>query len=94
MDDINKFMNKVSFRNQKGYRNYDSFIVNFPKDEFMVDIAEMGYLKGDYYYCFICLDIFSNFGYAIEIPNKSSGSTALVLKDILSKNGHSEGNCN
>ena len=41
MDDINRFMNKVSFRNKKGYSNYNSFIVNFPRDEFMVGIAEM-----------------------------------------------------
>ena len=46
MDDINKFMNKVSFRNKKGYSNYTSFIVNFPRDEYLVDIADMGYLKG------------------------------------------------
>ena len=32
MDDINKFMNKVSLRNKKGYSNYNAFIVNFPRD--------------------------------------------------------------
>ena len=87
MDDINKFMNKVPTRNKKGYTNFNSFIVNFPRDEFMVDIAEMGFLNGDYYYCFLCLDIFSKFGYAIELPNKNTNSTAVVLKDILSKMG-------
>ena len=39
IDDINKFMDKVSFRSKKGYTIYKSFIVNFPRDEFMVDIA-------------------------------------------------------
>ena len=58
MDDINKFMNKVSFRNKNGYSNYNSFIVNFPRDEYLVDIAEMGYLKGSYSYLFLCIDIF------------------------------------
>ena len=43
MDDIHKFMNKVSFRNKKGYSNYKPFIVNFPRDEFIVDIVEMRY---------------------------------------------------
>ena len=37
MDDMNKYMSDVSFRNKKGYSNYNSFIVNFPRDEFMVD---------------------------------------------------------
>ena len=43
MDDTNKFMNEVAFRNKKGYSNYKSFIVTFPRGEFMVDIAEMRY---------------------------------------------------
>ena len=43
MDDINKFMDNVSFRNKKGYSNYNSFIVNFPRDEFMVDLIELGF---------------------------------------------------
>ena len=57
MDDTNKFRNKVSFRNKKGYSNYNSCIVNFPMDECMVDIAEMGFLNGKYKYLFICTDI-------------------------------------
>ena len=46
IDAINKFMNKVSLRNKKGYTTYNSFIVNFPRDEFIVDIAELGFLHG------------------------------------------------
>ena len=57
MDDINKFMNKVSLRNKKGYRNYNSYVVNFPRDEFMMDIAELGFLNGEYKYVFICINI-------------------------------------
>ena len=60
MDDINKFINEVSFRNKKGYSNYNAFIVNFPREEFMVDIAEMRYLNGKYMYLFICIDIFQS----------------------------------
>jgi hypothetical protein len=33
----------VSFRNKKGHSNYNPFTVNFLGDEFMVDIAEMGF---------------------------------------------------
>ena len=44
MDDINEFMNRVSFRNKRGYSNYNSFSVNSPRDEFMVDIVEMVFL--------------------------------------------------
>jgi hypothetical protein len=41
MYNINKLMNEVSFRKKKGNTNYNSFTVNFPRDEFLVDIAEM-----------------------------------------------------
>ena len=58
MDDINKFMGKVSFRNKKGYNNYNSCIVNILRDEYLVDIAEMGYLNGEHKYMFICIDIY------------------------------------
>ena len=58
MNDKNKFMNKVSFRYKKGYGNYNSYIVNFPRDEFMVDIAEMRCLNGKHMYLYICIDIF------------------------------------
>ena len=50
MDDKNKFMNKISFRNKKGGSNYNSFIVNFPRGESMVDIAEVRYLNGRHVY--------------------------------------------
>ena len=64
MDDINRFMNKFSFRNKKGYSNYKSFIVNFPRHEFMVDKADMRYLNGKCMYLFICVDIISKYAYA------------------------------
>ena len=44
MDDINRFINQVTFRNKKGYSDYISFVVDFPRGEFMVDIADMSYL--------------------------------------------------
>ena len=58
MDDIKKSMNKVTFRNKKGYSNYNAFTVNFFRDDSIVDIAEIGFLKGEYYYIFICIDIY------------------------------------
>ena len=58
VDGKNKCMNRVSFRNKKGYTNYNSFIVNFPRDELLVDIADMGSLKGEYHYLFLCTDTF------------------------------------
>ena len=45
MDHINEFMNKVSFRTKKGYTNYNYFIVKSPKDEYMVDLIELGFKK-------------------------------------------------
>ena len=83
MDDINKFVNKVTFWNKQGYNNCNSCIVNFPRDEFMVDIADMGYLKGSYTYLFICIDICSKYAYAIEMPNKNSDSSALILRYVF-----------
>ena len=81
-------MNRVSFRNKERYSNYNSFIVNFPRDEFLVDIAEMGYLNGESYYLFLCIDIlFSNFAYWIEMPNKNSNSTTLILRNVFNKMG-------
>ena len=80
-------MNEVSFRYRKGYGNYNSFIVNFPRDEYMMDIAEMRYLTGKYMYRFICIDIFSKYAYGIEMPNTNSNSTALILRYVLNKMG-------
>ena len=48
MDAINKFMNKVSFRNKKGYTSHNLFVVHYPRDEFMVDLIELWFLKGEY----------------------------------------------
>ena len=85
MDDINKFMNKVTFRNKEGYRNYNSFTVNFPWDEYMVDIAEMGDLNGEYKYLFICVDIFSKSAYGIEMPDKKITLQHLYQNRCLKK---------
>ena len=49
----------------------------------MVDIAEMGYLKGSHNYLFICIDIFSKFAYGIDMPKKDSNSSSLILKDVF-----------
>ena len=51
----------------------------------MVDIAGIVYLNGKYMYRFICVDLFSKYAYGIEMPNKNSDSTALVLRDVLNK---------
>ena len=83
MDDITKLMNRVSFRNKPGYSNYNSFIVNCPREEFMVDIAEMRYLNGKPMYLFIFIDIFSKCAYGIEMPNKNSNSSALILRYVF-----------
>ena len=88
MDDIYRFMNKVSFGNRKGYSNYNSFIVNFPRDEVMVDKAEMGFLNGECKSLFICINIFPKYAYGIEMPNTSSNLSAMILKDVL-KHGNS-----
>ena len=36
---------------------------------------------------FICIDIFSKYAYGIEMPNKNSKSTAVILRDALNKMG-------
>ena len=38
-------------------------------------------------YLFICIDIFSKYAYGIEIPNKNSTSTAILLRDVWNKMG-------
>ena len=63
-------MNRVACRHKNGYSNYNPFIVNFPRDEFMVDIAEMDYLNGAYKYLFVCIDIISNYAYGTKMPNQ------------------------
>ena len=73
-------MNKVLFRNKKGFINYNSFLVNFPRDEYMVHIAEMKYLNGKCVDIFICLDLFSKYAYGIEMPTKDPNTSALILK--------------
>ena len=87
MDDTHKFMNKISFRNKNGYSNYNSFIVTFPRDEFMVDIAEIGYVKVHTIIYFYILTFFSKLAYGIEIPNTISNSTALISRDVFNKMG-------
>ena len=45
----------------------------------MIDIAEIGYLSGEYRYLFICIDLFSKYAYGIDMPNKNSNSTSLIV---------------
>ena len=87
MGEINKLMNRVSFRSKKGYSDYNSFIANFPRDEYTVDIAEMRYLNGKYMYIFICICLFSKYAYGIEMPIKNYSPTAIILRDVLNKMG-------
>jgi len=39
---------KFHLETKNAYSNYNSFTVNFPRGELMVDVAEMGYLDGEY----------------------------------------------
>ena len=83
MDDINRFMNQVSFGSKKRYTNYNESIVNSPRDEFMVDIAELRYLSGKFIYLFIRINILSKYASGIEMPTRNSNSTAIVSRDAL-----------
>ena len=68
---------------QKRFTNYNECIVNFQRDEFMVDIAEMRYLNGKCIYLLICIDTFSKYACGIEMPNKNSNSTVILSRDAF-----------
>ena len=53
----------------------------------MVDIAEMRFLNSECIYLCICIDILSKHAYGIEMPKTNSNSTAIGLRDVLSKIG-------
>ena len=53
----------------------------------MVDLIELGLLKGEYSYCFICIVIFSKYAYGIEMPNTNTSSTTISSRDIVIKAG-------
>ena len=62
-------------------------MVNFPRSESIVDLAEMGFVNWEYCHPFLCIDTFSKYAYGTEMPNENSNSTAIVLGYVLSKMG-------
>ena len=53
----------------------------------MVDITEMKYLNGKGKCVFICLDKSSKYVSGIEMPNRNSSPTAIILRYVLNKMG-------
>ncbi len=66
----------------------NSFIADFPRQQFQVDLMDMGRWVKPFRYGFICIDIFSKRAECVPIRTKEPAITAQALQEIFQDMGY------
>ena len=91
LDDVKKWMTKQPNKQRKAYRGSgNSYVANYPRDQFQMDIADMIELKktrNQKRYLLVIIDIFSKFAVAYPLSEKSSDQAYTAIKKAFQTMG-------
>ena len=91
LNEVKEWMQKQTIKQRKAYKGKgNSYVANFPRDQFQMDIADMVELQKttiDKRYLLVVIDIFSKYGMAIPLTNKSADETFNAIKLVFGKMG-------
>ena len=86
-DDVRAFMGKQELRQRRKPLKVNSFVGNFPRQEFQVDLMDMGE-RAVPRYGFAVVDIFSKKGACFPLTSKVAPKTAECLKKTFDELGY------
>jgi len=88
--DVREFMMKQEIRQQKkpAKNKINSFVAQLPRQEFQVDLLDMGNSVKPFRYGFVCIDIFTKKGVCIPIRTKTPEVTTKALKETFREIGY------
>ena len=90
LEDVQTWMKQQPNKQRKGYKGYNSYIPNFPRDMYQIDIADMINLQKSPTqprYSLVVIDAWSKYALVEPMVNKSSISVYNSLLTIFSKMG-------
>jgi hypothetical protein len=88
--DVTEFLQKQEIRQGKKPRKnqVNSFVADFPRQEFQIDLLDMGKDVKPFRYGLVCVDIFSKKGACIPIRAKTPEITAKAMKQVFEDLGY------
>ena len=84
---VRDFIAKQEIRQRKKPSKVNSFVADFPRQEFQVDLLDMGE-KANPRYGFVAVDIFSKKGACFPIRSKVASETAQALRKTFGELGY------
>jgi hypothetical protein len=84
---VRDFIAKQEIRQRRKPLRVNSFVANFPRQEFQVDLMDMGEQVTPRY-GFVAVDIFPKKGACFPIPNKFATDTAEALRKTFAELGY------
>ena len=86
-EDVRAFMAKQEIRQRRKPQKVNSFVADFPRQEFQVDLMDMGESAVPRY-GFVAVDIFSKMGACFPIRSKTSPETAAASRKTFTELGY------
>jgi len=86
-DHVREFLAKQEVRQRGKPHKVNSFVADFPRQEFQVDLLDMG-AKAIPRYGFVAVDIFTKKGVCIPIRSKLAKDTAVALRTTWEELGY------
>ena len=84
---VRDFIAKQEIRQRRKPLKVNSFVANFPRQEFQVDLLDMGE-RASPRYGFVAVDVFSKKGACFPIRNKFASDTAEALRKTFGELGY------
>ena len=84
--DVRAFIAKQEIRQRRKPLKVNSFVADLPRQEFQVDLLDMGE-RAKPRYGFVAFDIFTKNGACVPIPDKNADTTAEAIEKVFSELG-------
>ena len=83
LEEVRKWLRQQPNKQRKGYRGFNSYVANFPRDEYQIDIADMKYYKENPRYVLVVIDVFSKYAEVEAMVSKDSNAVYDALVNIF-----------
>jgi hypothetical protein len=91
--EVKKWYDSRDVNQTRYYRTNNSWVANYAREEYQVDVAYMTFLDreylGPYSYAFICIDVFSKRAWVVPVQSTSGENSAEAMKICFRRMGGS-----
>ena len=90
LNDAKEFLEKQKTRQIKGYKGFNSYVVDHALQEIQIDIAvftDSAEENKGFAYCFVAVDMFTKFCHVVPIKDRKPPESVRAMTEVLDKIG-------